>query len=64
MPIFEYRCSRCGAEFEKLVLRVSGNLEVTCKNCGSSEVTEKVSTFASVTAGSAGAASACAPGGG
>jgi putative FmdB family regulatory protein len=63
MPIYEYKCSRCGAEFEKLVLKVGGAIEITCKNCGSPEVAEKVSTFASVGANSSGKASSCAPGG-
>ncbi len=64
MPIYEYKCSRCGTEFEKLVLKVSGPLEVTCRQCGSSEVTEKVSTFASVGGNSSATGSSCAPGGG
>ncbi len=32
MPIFEYKCSQCDKEFEKLVF---GNEDVVCPKCGS-----------------------------
>lgn len=43
MPIFEYRCSGCGAEFEKLV-RASDTPE--CPSCHSHKLDKKLSVFA------------------
>ncbi|SYZ74672.1 Regulatory protein, FmdB family [Candidatus Zixiibacteriota bacterium] len=45
MPIFEYKCDRCGQQFEQLVFRSSD--KVSCTACGSEEVQKYVSTFAS-----------------
>jgi putative FmdB family regulatory protein len=45
MPIYEYRCKQCGAEFEELTLsRDEGS--VTCRSCSSRRVTRLLSTFA------------------
>lgn len=41
MPIFEYSCDACGAEFEYLVLRDTDT--ATCPTCESSAVTKKLS---------------------
>ncbi|UCD64772.1 MAG: zinc ribbon domain-containing protein [Candidatus Zixiibacteriota bacterium] len=45
MPLFEYKCSKCGKQFEELV--ASDRVEVTCTGCGSPEVTRLLSVFAS-----------------
>jgi putative FmdB family regulatory protein len=42
MPIYEYKCSSCGKDFEKLVF---GSQEVKCPGCGSEEVEKKLSLF-------------------
>ncbi|MDA8171212.1 MAG: zinc ribbon domain-containing protein [Nitrospiraceae bacterium] len=42
MPIYEYKCSKCSEEFEKLVFSQS---RVNCPKCGSEEVKKKLSTF-------------------
>ncbi|GAB4407606.1 MAG: hypothetical protein OHK0032_02930 [Thermodesulfovibrionales bacterium] len=42
MPIFEYRCNKCGEDFEKLV---SGNQTVKCPKCNSDDIKKKFSTF-------------------
>ncbi|MGO9378601.1 MAG: FmdB family zinc ribbon protein [Dissulfurispiraceae bacterium] len=42
MPIFEYKCSACGLEFEKLVF---GKTTVSCPECVSEKVVKKFSTF-------------------
>jgi len=36
MPIFEYKCEKCGKEFEEIVFG-SGDGEVKCPACGSSK---------------------------
>jgi len=64
MPIFEYECRDCGAEFEKLVLRAGDAPDAACPACASRKVEEKISSFASVVKGGSGAkASSCAPSG-
>jgi putative FmdB family regulatory protein len=44
MPIYEFQCSACGEDFEKLVLpgRSDG---VSCPACGSEAVVKQFSTF-------------------
>jgi putative FmdB family regulatory protein len=55
MPIFEYRCSKCGKDFEMLVFRQDET--VNCPECGSPEVTKKMSLFGFKSGGDKGAAS-------
>ena len=40
MPIYEYSCRECGAEFEKLV---GPRVAVTCPSCQSGEVMRRLS---------------------
>ncbi|MBN2654974.1 MAG: zinc ribbon domain-containing protein [Nitrospirae bacterium] len=42
MPIFEYICSECKEEFEKLAY---GSQTVKCPKCGSENVAKKFSVF-------------------
>ena len=42
MPIYEYKCNSCGADFE---LIVNSDTVISCSECGSSELTKKFSTF-------------------
>lgn len=42
MPVFEYRCNKCGEDFEKLVF---GKQTVTCPKCSSGDIKKKMSTF-------------------
>jgi putative FmdB family regulatory protein len=44
MPIYEYKCSGCGEDFEKIVF---GNQEVNCPKCKSKDVKKKFSVFCS-----------------
>lgn len=44
MPIFEFKCNKCGREFERLVF-TSENDEVECPACGSNETTKEFSVF-------------------
>ena len=41
MPIFEYKCSKCGNIFEELVLK--NDQEVECNNCGSKQASKVLS---------------------
>jgi len=51
MPIYRYKCKRCGAEFRELVPR-GDRAMVKCVACGSSEVTRMLSRFGVVYKGS------------
>lgn len=42
MPIFEYKCNKCGEDFEKLVF---GNQTILCPKCDSDDVRKKFSVF-------------------
>jgi len=44
VPIYEYRCQRCDADFERLVR--SPNERVKCPECAGRRVRRKLSTFA------------------
>ena len=43
MPIFEYKCEKCGEAFEKLVSKVDE--KVVCEKCGSKKVEKQLSSF-------------------
>ena len=43
MPIYEFVCSGCEREFEKLVMGASAR--VVCPHCGSGEVERRLSVF-------------------
>jgi putative FmdB family regulatory protein len=65
MPIYEYRCDGCGAEFEKLVARAADSATVECPTCGQQRLTQKFSTFSAVMGGArASDGPACASAGG
>jgi putative FmdB family regulatory protein len=49
VPIYEFICQACQAEFEELVS--SSSEEVPCPSCKSTAVTRKVSMFAFKSAG-------------
>ena len=67
MPIYEYVCSSCQNQFEKLVRRFGD--EVVCPSCSSAAVDKQLSVFAVATAAPASSvgpcgAGACGPGDG
>lgn len=45
MPIYEYTCRDCRAEFARLQKIGADSTGVVCPNCGSKSVARKVSTF-------------------
>ncbi len=63
MPIFEYRCPRCGHVFEHLWRGPEKREDLHCPRCGAAPVEKRVSLFGSK-GGPAAAGSNCAPRGG
>jgi putative FmdB family regulatory protein len=53
MPMFEFKCSRCGHEFEELVFSMTA-YSVRCPECDSPEVERKISSFSSGSSGKSG----------
>ncbi|HIE04475.1 MAG TPA: zinc ribbon domain-containing protein [Candidatus Latescibacteria bacterium] len=61
MPIYEYRCSSCGTEFEELVLK-RGVESVRCPRCSSEEVERKLSLFGLKASGGSSSCATCSGG--
>lgn len=57
MPIYEYRCRACEAEFEQLVRSMDGDKGMTCPKCNSKQVERRLSVFAARDGGGQGAGS-------
>jgi putative FmdB family regulatory protein len=55
MPIFEYDCGKCQANFEILVFR--SDEAVNCPQCGAADVERRMSVFGFKSGGDKGAAS-------
>jgi len=43
MPIYEYKCKKCGHKFEKLVF---GKEKIKCEKCGTEQIEKLFSNFA------------------
>ena len=61
MPIYEYRCRRCGQEFERRRSFSDDDAEVECPKCGTKGPERVISRVA---AGGAGESCAPSPAGG
>lgn len=46
MPLYEYRCRSCGADFEVMRARQLMDAAVACPACASTSSTRKLSVFA------------------
>ena len=46
MPIYEYRCTHCGQDFEELVSSSTPDEEVECPSCDQAGAERKFSAFA------------------
>jgi putative FmdB family regulatory protein len=64
MPIYEYRCRKCGAEFETLVRNADDAKELTCPSCGAADAQKRMSVFTGTVAAAGTSACADASGGG
>lgn len=54
MPIYEYRCRKCGHEFDLLVRSAADERKAACPGCQGHQVEKRLSTFAARVAGNAG----------
>jgi putative FmdB family regulatory protein len=65
MPIYEFHCNECSAEFEELVdSRPESISAVVCPKCKSRDIKRKLSMFSSGSSDDYSRAPNCAPGGG
>ncbi len=62
MPIYEYRCEKCGEVFEAIV-SLHSNRDIGCRHCGSKDTTKLISAGVSMAPGSEKSAG-CSPRGG
>jgi len=46
MPMYEYRCQKCGKQYEMLRRMQDADCELECPDCRSHHVERLVSTFA------------------
>jgi len=60
MPLYEYKCCKCGEKFEELVS--SSDATVRCPECGSEETERLISVFAAGNTGSTGGSVSCGSG--
>jgi len=68
MPIYEFKCRKCGNVFERLCFASDDEKDITCPACQGNEVEKLLSSFSSVSSGSglgqALSSSSCSSGGG
>lgn len=68
MPIYEFRCKRCGKDFEFLCFRSDEGAE--CPSCGGKDADRLLSTFSCAASGKSdgstgtGVSAGCSPSGG
>ncbi len=62
MPIYEYRCEKCGRDFDLFVRTARQRSEPQCPHCGSTKVRKAVSLFGVGGGGKHDAGATCGPG--
>ncbi|RME23268.1 MAG: zinc ribbon domain-containing protein [Candidatus Zixiibacteriota bacterium] len=60
MPLYEYKCRDCGAQFEELVS--ASDASVRCPKCGSEQTERQLSVFAAGNTGTSGGSIGCGSG--
>lgn len=60
MPIFEFKCDKCGKEFERIVFAAEDK-DICCPDCGCTETRKVLSVFSCSGAGKESAASCGSP---
>lgn len=58
MPIFEYRCKKCGSVFEELITG-DRNKEISCKICGHKETERLMSVIGGISMGRSSSGPSC-----
>ncbi len=43
MPIYEYKCQKCGAAFEQIIISKHDESGISCQKCGSNLVRKTIS---------------------
>lgn len=61
MPIYEYRCRKCGTGFESLVFGRADEVSVCCPGCGGADVEKQLSCFSTSNASASDRGAQCAP---
>lgn len=46
MPIYEYRCRTCEAEFQNLIMKIEEEAALTCPVCGRRDISRLISRVA------------------
>lgn len=70
MPIYEFKCKKCGNLYESLCFRSSGEDKGPCPSCGGNESEKQLSIFSSAGSGrgpdlgGVQASGSCSPSGG
>lgn len=59
MPIYEYVCRQCGAEFEELIRSAGDEKKLRCEKCDGSKVERKLSVPAAPHAAASAPPSPC-----
>jgi len=66
MPIYEFKCNKCGNTFEQLIFSSDEEEKLACPSCGQIDVARLMSSFSSGSSSSgkglsSGLSSSCAP---
>ena len=62
MPIYEYKCEKCGNKHEFLQRSINSEEEVTCPNCNSADNKKLFSSFSASVSNASGFSSSCSDG--
>ncbi len=64
MPLYEYKCEKCGEKFEMLVSLSKINDPIECIKCGSTETKRLFSSFSTSSSSKSTSNSSCSTQGG
>ena len=64
MPIYEYRCKKCGYQFDVLQRVGADGRDLTCPECEEKNPEKMLSVFASSGVNQGGSSNSCSHGGG
>ena len=61
MPLYDYKCEKCGEQFEQLLSASNKNAAVKCPKCNSTKTTRQFSSFTGTCSAGAGTGAAACP---